>query len=216
MKELIIAMLLFLSTFLIKAQATYDTMMEKSVSKLNYLVSVEELDSLTLNFEQIGVASEEKWLPYYYASYSQLMKGRKIIMEGKTSELDPIADRAQKYLDQASRVERENAELYILQKMIHVLRLMANPMERFQTERALGNESLQKAIELSPNNPRVTLLEAQDLYFTPEEFGGSKIEARKLFERSIEQFSTYLSPSKMTFYPKWGRAEAEYFLKLKP
>lgn len=216
MKELIIAMLLFLSSFLIKAQTTYDTKMENSISKLTYQVSEKELDSLTLNFEQIGAASEEKWLPYYYASYSQIMKGRKMMMEGKTSELDPIADRAQKYLDQASRLESENAELYILQKMIHGLRLVVNPMERFQTELLLGNENLQKAKELTPNNPRVTLLEGQDLYFTPEEFGGSKIEARKLFEKSIEQIKTYLAPSKTKFYPNWGKAEAEHFLQLKP
>ena len=47
-----------------------------------------------------------------------------------------------------------------------------------------------------PNNwirkiPRVYLLEGQDKFFTPEQFGGSKTEAKALFEESIKKQETF-------------------------
>ena len=133
---------------------------------------------------------------------------------GKMDQLDAIAAEAQISLDKASELSKDNAELLILQKMIHSLKMMVNPQARFMTEGMMAAESLSKAEKLDPENPRVSLLKAEDTYFTPEQFGGSKEKGLELFQKSLDQFKVYQSKTAMG--PTWGKAEAEYFLATKP
>ena len=65
-------------------------------------------------------------------------------------------------------------------------------------------------MKLNPENPRVYLLQAQDKYFTPEQFGGSKAEAKKLFEEANKKYAAFKPAS--TIDPAWGRSSVNYFL----
>jgi cytochrome c-type biogenesis protein CcmH/NrfG len=51
--------------------------------------------------------------------------------------------------------------------MNHGLKMMVNPMERWQTEGQAAQVALNEAQKLDPENPRISILEAEDLYFTP-------------------------------------------------
>lgn len=104
---------------------------------------------------------------------------------------------AQKYLDQAKKLEKENAENYILQKMIHGMKMMVNPMSRYMTEGMEAQEALKKAESLDAKNPRITILRAEALYFTPEQFGGSKEKGIEHFKKALEQFKTYKPKSEL-------------------
>ncbi len=90
---------------------------------------------------------------------------------GKMSELDAIAAEAQTNLDKASALSPNNAEILILQKMIHSLKMMVDPQSRFMSEGMLAADALSKAEKLDSENPRISLLKAEDTYFTPEQFG---------------------------------------------
>ena len=54
------------------------------------------------------------------------------------------------------------------------------------------------------------MLEGQDKFFTPEEFGGSKPEAKTLFEQSVKLFES--NKPKTSIDPHWGLASVQYFL----
>jgi hypothetical protein len=58
-----------------------------------------------------------------------------------------------------------------LKKMNHGLKMMVNPMERWQTEGQAAQVALNEAKKLDPENPRISILEAEDLYYTPEQLG---------------------------------------------
>ena len=73
---------------------------------------------------------------------------------------------------------------------------------------------MEKAEKADPTNPRISLLKAEDTYFTPEQFGGSKTKGLELFQKSLDQFKVY--KPKSTLDPNWGKGEAEYFLANKP
>lgn len=214
MKKLFFAVAIAASTTLGFAQTKYETAMTEKVAKIEQHLKVDEFQTLSNDFIRIGNAEKTQWLPYYYASLSQIQKGRMLMQEQKLNELDAIAGEAQKSLDKAMELSKDNAELYILQKMIHSLKMMVNPMERYMTEGALAAENLTKAEKLDPANPRITLLKAEDTYFTPEQFGGSKTEGLNLFQKSLDQFKVYKTQS--AIHPNWGKAEAEYFLTQKP
>jgi hypothetical protein len=94
--------------------------------------------------------------------------------------------------------------------MIATLRLMADPMNRYMQYGPVAQEALETARKLNPENPRVYLLEGQDKFYTPEQFGGSKAEAKKLFELAIKKFETFKPANELD--PDWGKPTTLYFL----
>ena len=94
--------------------------------------------------------------------------------------------------------------------MITNLRMAPGEMSRYMKYGPEGATALEMARFLNPENPRVYLLEAQDKFFTPEQFGGSKTEARKLFEEAQKKFEAYKPANALD--PDWGRSTVKYFL----
>ena len=213
MKKLFLAALLAISvsTF---AQTSYEKAMIDKIAQVEQQKKSDEFTALTNDFTRIGDKEKNQWLPYYYAAFTNIQKGRIAMREGKMTELDAIAAEAQKPLDLAMGLSKDNAELLILQKMIHSLKMMVDPQSRFMSEGMLAKEALEKAEKADPANPRISLLKAEDTYFTPEQFGGSKAKGLELFQKSLDQFKVYTPKS--TLDPNWGKGEAEYFLATKP
>jgi hypothetical protein len=69
---------------------------------------------------------------------------------------------------------------------------------------------LDEAKKLNPDNPRVYILEGQDKYYTPVEFGGSKEEAKALFEKAQKLYDTFKPETGI--HPNWGKGQVTYFL----
>lgn len=213
MRKLFLATVLFIGVTAF-AQTAYEKAMSEKVAKVESHLSADDFTALSNDFTRIGDKEKTQWLPYYYAAFSSIQKGRIAMREGRTADLDPIADEAQKNLDKASELSKDNPEILILQKMVHGLKMMVNPQQRFMSEGMLAAEALSKAEKLDSENPRITLMKAEDTYFTPEQFGGSKTRGLELFQKSLDQFSVY--KTKTSLDPNWGKAEAEYFLANKP
>jgi len=213
MKKLILTTLILISasTF---AQTTFDKIMTEKIAKINQSKTPEDFTALANDFARIGDKEKTQWLPYYYAAHTTIEKGRSLMRVRKMTELDAITAEAQKSLDKASELSKDNAEIAILQKMIHGLKMMVDPQARFMSESMLGSAALEKATKIDPENPRITLLKAEDVYYTPEQFGGSKAKGLELFQKSLDQFKVY--KPKTALDPTWGKGEAEYFLANKP
>ncbi len=213
MKQLFF-LLAFLSVNVISmAQSEkYSKAMAANISKMDTLQSPSQWLELSNTFERIANAEKEQWLPYYYAAYSALNNA---FLEGNNSgsysaeKSDPAADRAEMLISKAAEIGGENAEIYILKKMVANLRLMVDPMNRYATYGQAGADALGKAKQLDPSNPRVYLLEGQDKFFTPEQFGGSKPEAKILFETAINKYQEFKPASSL--HPSWGLNQAKYF-----
>ena len=124
-------------------------------------------------------------------------------------KIDPLANKAEELLNKAEAISKDNSEIFCLKKMIATLRMMADPMKRYMTNGPLATEALQKAKSLNPENPRVYLLEGQDKFYTPEQYGGSKTEAKALFEQSIKK---YEAKPASDIDPQWGKSQVVFFL----
>ena len=196
------------------SQTAYDKVMTEKIASIEKHQTADEFTALANDFKRIGDKEKTQWLPYYYAAFSTIQKGRMAMREGKVADLDPIAADAQKSLDLAMDLSKDNAENLILQKMIHGLKMMVDPQARFMSEGMLAADALSKAEKIDAGNPRITLMKAEDTYFTPEQFGGSKARGLELFQKSLEQFKIYKTKSALD--PSWGKGEAEYFLANKP
>jgi len=210
MKKQILSFTLVLFSLVSFAQTTYEKVMKEKIAKIEAVQTAEEFQALANDFQRIADKEKGKWQPAYYAAYSYIQKGRSQMREGKTDGLDDAADRAQKYVDEAQNVEK-NAEIMLLQKMIYSLKMMVNPMERFMTFGTKAAEQLTMAEKRDSNNPRIALIKAEDIYFTPEQYGGSKEKGIELFKQALEKFNSYQPKSDLD--PNWGKSEAEYFIK---
>ena len=213
MKKLFLTLLL-LATVSIFAQTTFDKIMTEKIAKIDQSKTPEDFTALSNDFTRIGDKEKTKWLPYYYAAHTSIEKGRNLMMTGKMDQLDAIATEAQTALDKAAELSKDNAEILILQKMIHGLKMMVDPQARFMSEGMLGADALSKAAKLDPENPRITLLKAEDVYYTPEQYGGSKAKGLELFQKAKDQFVAY--QPKTALHPNWGKGEVDYFLTNKP
>jgi hypothetical protein len=190
----------------------YIKAMEARVPAVDTTISVEGWQQLANSFERIADAEKTQWLPYYYAAVSNVMQGY-MLSSGKTggfaSLTDPLSDKAEQLLNQAEALNKNSSEIWCVRKMIATLRLTADPMTRWQTYGPAAAESLAKAKQLDPENPRAYLLEGQDKFYTPEQFGGSKTEAKALFETALKKFDA--QKPKSSIDPQWGLRTTHYF-----
>lgn len=213
MKNLILTAALLLVSLSTFAQTAFEKAMTEKIAVVEDHKTADEFTALANDFDRIGTKEANNWLPYYYAAFATIQKGRVMMRAGSAIELDPVADLADQYIAKAEALSPDNAELYILRKMTSGLRMMADPRSRFMSEMPIGQEALAKAQKLDPNNPRITILQAEDTYYTPEQFGGSKEKGLELFRKALDQFAVY--KTKTALDPKWGKTEAEYFLSQK-
>jgi hypothetical protein len=216
MKKILFVLLVSLMGTATFAQSEkFTKAMEAKVMLLDSNNSADTWKELANTFERIADAEKTQWLPYYYASYCNVMAGYGSMpqdgsMGDNSAIADPYADKAESLLNKAIALTTANTEIYCVKKMVHSLRMMGNPMSRYMTEGAKATEALTKAKELNTSNPRIYILEAQDKFYTPEQFGGSKAEAKILFEKAKGLFDTYKTESSIA--PNWGRSQVWYFL----
>ena len=193
------------------AQTAYEKAMLPKVQTIEMpKANLDDYTAQANDFARIGDKEKTLWQPYYYAALSIIKKRRELMQKNQVAQLDDVAKEAQNYIDKAEALSPNNAEIFLLKKMNHGLKMMVNPMERWQTEGQAAQVALNEAKKLDPENPRISILEAEDLYYTPEQFGGSKSKGIELFKKALEQFKTYKIKSSVD--PNWGQGEANYFI----
>ena len=170
------------------------------------------LKDLSAAFERIADAEKTQWLPYYYAALTQVNAAMVSAMSGQPDAAitDPMADKAEELLNKADAISKDNSEIFVVRKLIASTRMIVDPMNRYMKYAPLAQEALETAKKLNPENPRVYLLEGQDKFFTPEKYGGSKTEAKKLFEEAAKKFESFKPASEID--PAWGQRSLTYLM----
>lgn len=211
MISLALVALLALSAF--AQNEKYVKAMEPKIAMLDTTRNGAVLQDLSNSFERIATAEKTQWLPFYYAALAQTNLGYSKLsggMSGDPAVIDPIADKAETLLGEADKISPDNSEIFVVRKMIASLRMLVDPQRRYMTYGPAAAAALEKAKKLNPENPRVYLLEGQDKYFTPEQFGGSKQEAKKLFETAMQKYTAFKPQNSLV--PAWGKHTLQYFM----
>ena len=213
MKKQILFILALTASLLSFGQSEkYNQTMQHLVAAFDSAASPDKLTTLANSFQRVADAEKNQWLPYYYASLANLTAGYIATMGqmGMADKTDPVADKAEALLSKAEALAKDNSEIFIVKKMIASLRMIGDPQNRFMTYGPLAEEALQNAKALNPSNPRVNLLAAQDKFYTPEQYGGSKSEAKRLADEAVQQFEAFKPESNL--HPTWGLNQAKQLL----
>ncbi len=204
MKQFILAIFLF-SSLIVKAQSDkYVQAMETNINALSDAKTVAELQATSNNFLRIAEAEKTQWLPYYYAALAQAFIG----YMDQSGDKDVLGNYGRSILEKAEAIEK-NGETYAVRYMLANIQMMVDPMTRWQTYGMQATEALNSGKKLDPENPRIYYLQGVNLFYTPEQFGGGKVAAKPLLEKSVE---LYNAASPKPLYPKWGKPQAEKVL----
>lgn len=211
MKRIFLSAIIAISFIAANAQSDrYKGAMEKLVATLDTTKTTAGYTELANSFQRVGDAEKTQWLPYYYAALANINAANSLFITGQTDQIDPLTDKAAPLLAKAEELQKDNSEIFVVKKMLNTAKMMADPQGRYMTYAPLAAEALEAAKKLNPENPRVALLEGQDLFFTPEQFGGDKQEAKKKFEEALKKFEAFKPADSIA--PNWGRAQANYFI----
>ena len=190
------------------ANDVYQKAMSQSIEKLFQAKTIPEYVEVANQFERISQIEKAEWLPLYYASFSYIMIS---FHETDNVKKDQYLDQAQKYLDQAMAIEPNESELYMLQGFLYPSRINIDPMARGMLYMGKINESLDKALALNPDNPRVYYLRATMTYHMPEAYGGGAVKALPLFQTAAEKFQIFKPKTELS--PNWGKEMNDAELK---
>lgn len=208
MKKHIITTLIIalMGATLSKAQNKYKETMSAAIAALDSAKNKEDYLKQAALFERIANAEPKEWLPLYYAAYANFYT---TFWPQDNKSKDNLFDAALKLIERAKQLE-ENSELLALQSYVEYMKMAVDPMNRLELIEA-SQASLEKAEKLDPDNPRVYLIKGQNLYYTPEAYGGGKAAAKPLIEKAKEKFETYEPKDELA--PSWGRKELERLLE---
>jgi hypothetical protein len=184
--------------------ARYPVEMEKNKTTLFNATNKETYLQVANAFERIGNAEKTEWLPYYYGAYALVMQA---YMDQDVSKLDAIMDKADELINKAESLEQNHSEITNIKAMIMVIRMQVDN-SRGMTLGPKSSAMLEKAMAQKPlGNPRVMMNLAQNLFYTPEAFGGSKRKGIEMMEKALAAYETFKPES--TLHPNWGKAYVE-------
>lgn len=186
----------------------YVNAMKANIAQLDSMVVKQNSVELANNFERIAEAEKTQWLPYYYAAYCTVIQA--MVSQDK-SKNDDIADKAQQLIAKADSISgKENSETDVIKAMISIAHMVVDPQSRYMTYGPEYQALIEKSEALDSTNPRPALLQAQNTFYTPEQFGGGKDAAKPFFEKAKALDDKFKPETDLS--PNWGKSAINYFL----
>jgi len=155
-------------------------------------------------FERLLTDKKREALVRYYLGYCDYRLATFYQQQTNKEMVSKHLEAAITHLEAALKLNNKFAEAYALVSSCYGQKISLAPMLGM----TLGPRSgmtMQSALQLEPNNPRVILLEAIGNYYKPPMFGGSKEGALNGFKRAAELFEKEQLQDPLL--PDWGKPE---------
>lgn len=208
MKKTIIFLLATISISGVYAQdSKFEAAMKPLVAEIHATRFDQSLTEVSNKMERIAAAEPNEWLPNYYVAYCNIIGS---LSEQDDDKKDLMLDKAEKYLEKAAKLSKNNDELEQLTAYFYNAKLAASPMTGWMRYGSKVEKHLENAKKLNPQNPRVALLEAESVYYTPSTFGGGKDKAKPMLEKAKKLFAEFTPKNELM--PNWGAQTVGYYL----
>lgn len=200
MKKIIFSLTILLASYVAMAQSdAYVGGMKSLMGRLQGQQTAEAYQETGNGFLRIAGAETSEWLPKYYAAYCMIMQA--MYTKDKQS-VDAILDAADDLLADISKTVKSD-EVMCLQAWSKSTRINVDPMSRGMKYGMESAKFLGQAQAMNPENPRVYFLQAQSAFYTPEQFGGGKKTALRLFQTALEKYEKFKPANELM--PNWGK-----------
>ena len=148
--------------------------------------------------EQDAVAA----LAHYYYSFANWQLS---FLAADSEEAITLLEEGISHLKTALALDEHFADAYVLGVLSYYPLYRLTPRRAREISAEEGS-MLAKALELAPENPRVALAEAQDLFYSPPPYGGSQERGLQRYQDAIRLFAQQSDEDQA--YPDWGHAMA--------
>ena len=155
-------------------------------------------------FERIASAEKDNWLPNYYVA---LVNTTTAFTTKDKDQINALLTKAQTTLDVEITKQPNNAELIVMQAMIHTAWIAFDPMTNGMKLSGKVMELYGKAEAIAPTNPRVVFGKAEFEMGSAKFFGTDTQPICAQIAKSIELFATFKPES--AFHPNWGLDRAK-------
>jgi len=183
----------------------YVKAMETAIGQLHTSKSIEDYQAAANKFEMIGKNAKDEWLPAYYEAYCYSTMS---FIEKDGKKRDIFVDKSEAIL---KGIKVENEEILIMKAFNATASLSIDGKNRWMVQGPIFDANLIAAEKLNPENPRIYHLRANNLFYTPEAFGGGAKVACPLYQKAKEKFETFNPESSIS--PNWGKEYNEMMLK---
>tara|TARA_R110001592_G_scaffold262565_1_gene527690 strand:- start:84566 stop:85219 length:654 start_codon:yes stop_codon:yes gene_type:complete len=209
-KAIIIFLGLFFSANLsLSAQSDFKTYMQESIALYDSVKTLADYQNIANRFDRIAKAEKEEWLPNYYAGltyvYMSFVRGL------EDDKRDEYLDQALVYAEKAGEIAGNDVEITVLTGYIYMAKVSVSPALRGMTMSSKVSGYFEKALAMSPNNPRANLMLGRWKYGTAQFFGSDVSEPCALMQKSLSLFEA--SKGESTIMPSWGQGQAEAMSK---
>ncbi|MEO9870675.1 tetratricopeptide repeat protein [Ekhidna sp.] len=207
-KNLFILLTAFCVTF-VQANGQFEKAMGKNIPAMFSSNDPESLQAVINQFSRIGEAEGDRWEPYYYAAFGYLrMSG----MYESADDKDKYLDLAMKEVEKGEAISELNSELESMRGYVNMIKLTVDPASRGMMYSGLAFTSFQKAIKLSPENPRAHFLLGRMQHGTAQFMGGGSEEACGSLFKALVLFDKK-GQSDNPFAPSWGKDSTQEAIK---
>lgn len=197
MKTILTTLIAILITGIAHA-GKYEEAMQKALDQLSKARETQAFANTAQSFERIAKMEQDKWLPQYYVAFCYIQAA---FTHKVPATKDQYLDQAQAYLDTGLKVE-DNSELQALQGYLSMAKLTVDPMSRGQQLTPVIMQTLGKAIQMNPENPRAYYVMAQMQMGTARFFGKGEKEACEIVMTAHQKFET--AENNDPLMPDWG------------
>lgn len=169
----------------------------------------EKLVALNTKLEKLSESRDDLTRKYalYYLGYSNY-RLNVAFSDFKEDQKEAYLDEAVEWLEKATEEDKSFAEAYALLASCYGKK--ASGIFSGMKYGPKSDAAMTKALELSPENPRVLMLDAIGKLYKPSMFGGSTEGAIEGFTKAADAFKNWQPPNIMA--PTWGHAEAYAWL----
>ena len=191
----IITTIAFFICSLLSAQGQFEQGMGKAFQLWGEGKNTEASDL----FERIAAAEKTSWLPNYYVA---LVNTTAAFRTKDQSQINLLLSKAQKAVDVEMDKNPNNAELLVIQAMIHTAWIAFDPMTNGAKLSGKVMELYAKAQAIAPENPRVVFEKAEFEIGAAQFWGTDTKPMCAQIEKAIGLFATFKPET--PFSPKWG------------
>ena len=191
----IITTIAFFVCSLLSAQGQFEQGMGKAFQLWGQGKNTEASDM----FERISAAEKTSWLPNYYVA---LINTTAAFQTKDKEQINLLLAKAQKALDFEMVKNPNNAELLVVQAMIHTAWIAFDPMTNGQKLSGKVMELYAKAQAIAPENPRVVFEKAEFEIGAAKFWGTDTKPMCARIEKAIGLFATFKPET--AFSPTWG------------
>ncbi|NML20503.1 hypothetical protein HHL16_06440 [Pseudoflavitalea sp. G-6-1-2] len=181
----------------------FNSAMSGKIAEIDSAKTADDFLASSAGFERIADAEKNQWLPYYYAAYTQALYA---LIKNDQPNNDQYADKVDALLAKADALAPNNSEISVIRSITATLRMLVDPMSRYQVYGPAIEKALGEAKTQDPSNPRPYFIQGQNLRYTPEQFGGGCGVAKPILEEAIKRYDAFKPASAL--HPHWGKKQA--------